>query len=933
MNTSSATMIALKQSLNGLFNALIAGLLIKLLVWRFQNGSVSWLPAHIRLNELLFHVLLILTLIAGATPVIIDSHTDKVEKEQLLAGQLKRVLDGTTASLQRQPDVSANYKSELLRYSLTDLVAGIALLNKQGEPIAQAGALNAFSPGDVQSFGSADNLGIWLPDSEGDLLNRWKSGHYQYRLPITGLPEGTELLAERPAASLIQTIENERNQSFAFLAGMTLLSILVAFLLSRALIQPLSRLDSASGRLSDKIRHRVRPELPDSKVYEYATLSASLKDMSDTLSHTFRELDNSRANLELEVQTRTRDLAHTSAVLSDVLAASTELAIIATGTDGTITLFNTGAEKLLGYGSEEVIDKHSPALFHVSAEVEARSQELSEQLGEPVAGFDVFVTVPVRENAESREWHFVTKKGQRIPVTLTVTVIRNDQSEITGFLGIAQDITDQKRMEQMKNEFISTVSHELRTPLTSVSGALSLVLGGRLGDIPEKAKKILTTAHRNSQRLAVLINDLLDIEKIAAGKLHFDMQTQPIHPILEQALEENKAYGAEHRVDIELTGHSDAHVKVDEQRLKQVLANLLSNAIKFSPEGGTVTIGAKADEDHVTVSVIDRGSGIPENFQHQIFQKFAQADSSDTRQKGGTGLGLAITRELIEQMKGSIDFESTDGKGTHFYFQLPLVKTAKAISIGEAPEGNAASDTSHRILVVEDDPDVASLLKIMLEDAGYQTDICHGGVDALEALKARHYDLISLDLMLQDISGLDIIRRVREHADTANIPIVVVSAKMEQGRLELNGETDNIEWLAKPIEHDRLITMVKGQLLDHDYPKILHVEDDLDLHAVISAMVSEHMTLDQAPTLAIAQTLLARYAYDAVLLDINLSDGSGWDLIPMIKSQQPGAAIILLTGEEVSNEKHESVAAVLMKTRLTTDRLISVIESRIHSGP
>ena len=528
------------------------------------------------------------------------------------------------------------------------------------------------------------------------------------------------------------------------------------------------------------------------------------------------------------------------------------------------------------------------------------------------------------------EKEYIRKDGSRYPVRLQ-GMLRQEQDGSQVIWSLIEDITERKRMEQIKNEFISTVSHELRTPLTSVSGALGLVLSGRMGEIPEKAEKLLATAHRNSQRLALLINDLLDIEKMAAGKLHFDMQAQPIDPILEQALEENKAYGAEHRVKIELTGHSDAHVWVDEQRLKQVLANLLSNAIKFSPEGGMVTIETQANEDHVTVGVIDQGSGIPEEFQHKIFQRFAQADSSDTRQKGGTGLGMAITRELVEQMQGSIDFESTEGKGTRFYFQLPLVKTAEQISTEKAPESNAASDTSHRILVVEDDADVASLLKIMLEGAGYQADICHGGLEALDALNARHYDLISLDLMLPDVSGLDIIRRVRKHADTADIPVVVVSAKMEQGRLELNGEVHNIEWLAKPIEHERLMSMVKRQLLDHEHPKILHIEDDADLHSVVNAMVTEHMNLDNAPTLETARSLLTQHAYDAVLLDIGLPDGSGWDLIPAIKSEQPDAVIIVLTGEEVSNERLDSVEAVLMKTRLTTEKLIDVIQNRIHS--
>ncbi len=933
IDTSSAVMIALKQSLNGLFNALVAGILVQVMVWRLQNGSVSWLPAHIRLNELLFHTLLILTLIAGTTPVILSSSAEKTEQEQVLAGQLKRVLNEAQETLQRQPDASPILKSELLRYSKSDDVSSIALLNRQGEPIAQAGKVNAFSPGEVQQLSGADNLAIWLPDFEGSLVSRWKAGQYHYRLPVTGLPDGTELMAERPAAPLIQAIETQRNKSFAFLAGMTLLSILASFFLSRVLTLPLSRLNKASRHLHDKIRHQRQSELPDSRVHEYASLSASLKSMSDTLAHTFAELDNARANLELEVKTRTRELVNTSAMLSNVLEASTEMAIIATDTDGTITLFNKGAENLLGYNSSSMVGTHSPALFHLSSEIEERSQELYEETGETVSGFDVLVQRPLHEGSETREWSYVNKLGKQIPVMLTVTPIRDDVDRITGFLGIAQDITERKRLEQMKTEFISTVSHELRTPLTSVSGAIGLVLGGRLGDIPEKAQELLNTAQRNSERLAHLINDLLDTDKIAAGKIHFDMQVTPIIPILEQSLEENRTYCAEQNLKLVLTRKlTQTSVKVDVQRLKQVLANLLSNAIKFSPDGGTVSIEATSTDTDITVSVVDQGPGIPEDFQHKVFQKFAQADSSDTRQKGGTGLGLAITRELVKRMGGTIGFETTEGKGTRFFFTLPAVRSAQAIPIPVHPGARQPAQASPRILIVEDDPDAAELLKIMLGGVGYQVAVCHTGLEALEAVNKGDYDLISLDLILPDIGGLDIIRRLKEHADTANIPIVVVSAKVKQGKLELNGEANNIAWLPKPIQHQKLIDLVQHQLSDGGLAKILHIEDDADLHHVISAMVSDRLIMDRAGTIASAKALLKQHAYDAILLDIGLPDGSGLDLIPDIQHEQPYAAIVILSGDDVSKEKHNTVGAVLLKNRLTTEQLVNVIESRIHGS-
>ncbi|WP_396586227.1 CHASE domain-containing protein [Bermanella sp. R86510] len=617
--------------------------------------------------------------------------------------------------------------------------------------------------------------------------------------------------------------------------------------------------------------------------------------------------------------------------LSDVLSAASEVAIIATDTQGIITIFNSGAERLLGYQADELIGLASPALFHDPDEIEARSKALSEQMGTPISGFDLFVTLPAIEGSEIRDWTYINKNGELISVSLTVTPIRDDKNKITGFLGIAHDISERKRIELMKNEFISTVSHELRTPLTSVSGALGLVLSGHLGELSEKSERILNTAYRNSKRLAHLINDLLDIEKIAAGKLHFDMKIQPITPIIEQTIEENKAYCAERCVTINLTNRAPtACALVDEHRLKQVLANLLSNAIKFSPERDTVTIELKTDDDHIIVSVQDQGKGIPKDFRHKIFQKFAQADSSDTRQKGGTGLGLAISRELIEHMKGSIDFESTEGNGVRFFFKLPLENAAKELSSEKQGNPKAPDSMLSKILIIEDDVDAAKLLKEMVENAGYSADVCLDGLKALTALETQQYDLITLDLKLPDINGLEIIQRIRTQAHTANTPIVVISAKMEQGKLEFNGEPNSIEWLAKPIEYESLVSIVKRRLLDHEHPKLLHIEDDDDLHVVISAMVNDRMSLDHASNLQSARSLLKKRTYSGILLDIGLPDGLGWDLIPTIKAEQPDAAIIILTGNNVSDEKHDSVEAVLMKTRLTAEQLIDVIQSHIN---
>ena len=238
--------------------------------------------------------------------------------------------------------------------------------------------------------------------------------------------------------------------------------------------------------------------------------------------------------------------------------------------------------------------------------------------------------------------------------------------------GFISDISERKKVEQLKSEFVSTVSHELRTPLTSVSGALGLVVNGALGEVPPAMSEMLQIAYQNSQRLSLLINDLLDMEKLNAGKMLFDMCCQQLLPLLQEALDSNREYASRFAVTLRLEGAHKLQVAVDRLRLQQVLSNLLSNAAKYAPPGSEVLLTFTCDHEQAVVSVHDHGPGIPEAFRPRIFQKFAQADSSDSRQGAGTGLGLALSREMIERMGGKIGFRCEDGQGTTFWISLPL---------------------------------------------------------------------------------------------------------------------------------------------------------------------------------------------------------------------------------------------------------------------
>jgi PAS domain S-box-containing protein len=358
-----------------------------------------------------------------------------------------------------------------------------------------------------------------------------------------------------------------------------------------------------------------------------------------------------------------------------------------------------------------------------------------------------------------------------------------------GFVATHDDISERRRIEQMKTEFVSTVSHELRTPLTSMAGSLGLVIGGAMGEIPDRVRPLLEIANNNCQRLQRLINDILDIEKIESGEMDFRPRPIALALLIDQAVEANQAYvaGCGARIASANAPH-DVTVTGDLDRLLQVMANLLSNAAKFSPEGGTVTIGTSARDGLVRITVADQGPGIPDSFRSRIFGRFAQADSSDERKRGGTGLGLSISKAIIERHGGRIGFENGKDAGTIFFVDLPLTVGNHGGPAGSRLPGfpvtpdletESSSATAHplarrRILHVEDDLDNQHVVSVALREVA--TVLCVGSVATATArLQQEAFDLVLLDLRLPDGVGTDLLPIMDRRAGP-RVPVVIFSA-------------------------------------------------------------------------------------------------------------------------------------------------------------
>ncbi len=356
------------------------------------------------------------------------------------------------------------------------------------------------------------------------------------------------------------------------------------------------------------------------------------------------------------------------------------------------------------------------------------------------------------------------------------------------------DITDQKKVEQIKSEFVATVSHELRTPLTSIKGALGL-LGATDGkNMSTSASRLLEIARVNADRLTVIVNDILDLEKISSGEVVFELENVDIDTLVKASITEMQPFAAQHDNLLAVEAPADGiTVHIDVNRTKQVLANLISNACKYSDPGTGVTLRVERGADVATVFVENFGPGIPDSFRDQIFDAFTQADSSDTRSKGGTGLGLNITRQIVARQGGRIGFESNPGGATVFWFTCPLVEDDALAAKEDLSVVPLPVPERLRVLHVEDDSDFAAVIEAGF---GERADVMHAGslAEARRVVGFEAWDVILMDWTLPDGSaGVFLDEAIAEHPDACVIILSAVTAATDDPRVALSLTKSQVE--------------------------------------------------------------------------------------------------------------------------------------------
>ncbi|MBN1262034.1 MAG: GAF domain-containing protein, partial [Anaerolineae bacterium] len=489
---------------------------------------------------------------------------------------------------------------------------------------------------------------------------------------------------------------------------------------------------------------------------------------------------------------------------------------------------------------------------------------------------------------------------ERRVVSVHLSPVIAPTREFLGVVSVFRDVTAEVEADRAKSEFVATVSHELRTPMTSVKGYVDLLLMGATGSLNEMQTRFLNVIRSNADRLTSLLNDLLDMSRIETGKIVLDIKPVDMASLIDQVFLTLKPKAEDKGVI--LRAFVPPHLPKafgDPDRIVQVLTNLVSNGYKYTPVGGEVSLHAYVRDAMFHIAVVDTGIGISAEDQERIFSRFYRVDDPLVQEVAGTGLGLAITASLVQMQGGEIWVESEPGEGSIFSVTFPLAEGEPVDSVGRAPLGFGAAAPA-TILVVEDDPEIAQLLNVRLQNEGKQVLLAASGMEALHIAREQHPDLISLDIRLPDLDGFEVLQLLKREPQTEDIPVVVVSVVMDKDRgLRLGA----VDYLTKPLDQERLVSVVDHILAKRDL--VLVVDDDQDTLSLLrEALRSQELSV-RTTTRGDRAIKLARELQPAlILLDLKLPGVDGYQVLEQLKQSARTAHIpvIVITGTVTPEE-------------------------------
>jgi len=503
---------------------------------------------------------------------------------------------------------------------------------------------------------------------------------------------------------------------------------------------------------------------------------------------------------------------------------------------------------------------------------------------------------------------------------------------------LTQELADANRRiqeaDRLKSQFLATMSHELRTPMNSIIG-FSEILAERLeGQVEPKHVGFLRHIHTSGQHLLGIINDILDLSKIEAGKMEIYPEFFSIAPVIESVCQMMRGMTRKAPKFVVTVPADLPQIETDLAKFKQVLFNLLSNAVKFAPEDRPITIDARLESGSIAVSVRDEGIGIDAAHHHLIFEEFRQVDASARREFGGTGLGLALVKKFVELQGGAVSVDSELGKGSTFSFILPVRSRAAIVTRMPDP----LQVRGDRVLVVEDDPHAYELIASALGSAGFLSIRARHGDEALRLARESRPIAITLDLVLPGVDGWEVLKRLKSDEATRQVPVVIISM-VENRDLGLALGAD--DYFVKPVDRDRLLGRLRDiatRSVNQSSPRLLVIDDDLAVHTLLDEDLSPFgFAIDKAYSGEEGLRAAATGAPDVIILDLMMPNMSGFEVADSLKDNPLTAniPILVLTSRDLSDEDrlllHSKVTSFVPKGKSAKDQLVREIR-RVTGG-
>lgn len=654
--------------------------------------------------------------------------------------------------------------------------------------------------------------------------------------------------------------------------------------------------------------------------------------------------------LEAESREQNIKLKEATGFLSNVLESSTAYSIIAEDLEGNILAWNEGARLNYGYTAEEMIGKQNTRILHAPEDIKS-------------GRLQAVLDAALKTGKEEGVLESVRKNGERFIASLALTLRKDPDGKPVGYLLISKDITNEKREEilatknveleeqnrlaqeanRLKSEFLANMSHELRSPLNGIIGFAELMHLGKVGPVSEEHKEYLGDILTSSRHLLQLINDILDLAKVESGKMEFHPEKVDLNIVVGEVCDILRTLISKRRIKLTVNiDPSVANIIIDPAKLKQILYNYISNALKFTQEGGSVSIRVIPEgTENFRLEVEDTGIGILEEDIPKLFVEFQQLDASLDKKYQGTGLGLALTRRIAEAQGGEVGVKSIVNKGSIFFVILPkapheLVKElpldAKktrldkgSITTIEPPDESKTSKSiksnisiTPHILVVEDDPKDSALIFNTLTDAGYAVELAYTGAEAIKLSLEKHYDLITLDLLLPDLNGWDVLRAFRSkgpNLETPTIVVTVVGSKAASFGFMIQN------FLIKPTKPEELISALQQTGIYPDQNRtILFVDDDSRMLLLCKQYLKDYDSIiltESDPENGLITAELKKP--DIIVLDLLMPGIDGLEFLRRFRLTELGkkTPVIICTSQDLTdvdrNRIKNSVEAVIQK--------------------